>query len=126
MRNPNKNPPVPCVVKVGAGREYHFSFDQKPRAAAFCKGLRSHRSIKITDDLAAITCSKCRAKAISLGLIQGPKTLALYDQAIALASEYMAMGIEPTSSLKQAAADLGIPYGDEMGAFVAYANNPNA
>ena len=29
--------------------------------------------------------------------------------------------LEPTSALKQAASDLGIPYGDEMGKFVAWA-----
>jgi hypothetical protein len=69
MLTPNENPPTPCVVKIGGGREYHFSFEQKPRAFAFCKGLRSHRAIKITDNLSVITCAKCRAKAISLGLI---------------------------------------------------------
>lgn len=30
--------------------------------------------------------------------------------------------LEPTSALKQAASDRGIPYGDEMGRFVAWAS----
>ena len=46
-----------------------------------------------------------------------------YDEAITVASEYMAMGCEPRSALKQAGNDLGIPYGNEMEKFVAYAES---
>lgn len=46
-----------------------------------------------------------------------------YDEAINVAYEYMEMGCEPRSALKQAGNDLGIPYGDEMEKFVAYAES---
>ncbi|MWL91756.1 MULTISPECIES: hypothetical protein [Cupriavidus] len=48
----------------------------------------------------------------------------LYQRALANATAMMEAneGLEPTSALKQAAADVGIPYGDAMGDFVAWAN----
>ena len=45
----------------------------------------------------------------------------LYEKALASAILLMDIGLEPTSSLKQAASDCGIPYGDEMGKFVEWA-----
>ena len=46
-----------------------------------------------------------------------------YNEAIAVASENMADGLEPRSALKQAGADMGIPYGEEMGKFIQYAEH---
>ena len=48
--------------------------------------------------------------------------LDMYQNAINDALMYMDAGCEPTSALKQAGSDYGIPYGPEMGKFVAYAN----
>lgn len=42
-------------------------------------------------------------------------------EALNRAYGYMELDIEPTSALKQAASDLGLPYGDEMEAFVTWA-----
>lgn len=46
-----------------------------------------------------------------------------YNDALRDAREMMEMagGLEPTSALKQAASDRGIPYGPEMAAFVNWA-----
>ena len=41
------------------------------------------------------------------------------NEAVALMEE---SEVEPTSALKQAASDNGIPYGDDMGGFVSWAN----
>lgn len=48
----------------------------------------------------------------------------LYEQALESAGLMLdcCPDLEPTSALKQAANDCGVPYGDEMGAFVDWAN----
>jgi hypothetical protein len=46
-----------------------------------------------------------------------------YEQALSDAEEMMeGSDLEPTSALKQAASDLGIPWGEEMGKFVKWAH----
>jgi hypothetical protein len=47
-----------------------------------------------------------------------------YEPALFRALQMLEMSddLEITSALKQAASDEGIPYGDEMGKFVAWAN----
>lgn len=42
------------------------------------------------------------------------------SEAVEIMNRYVEL--EPTSALKQAAANHGIPYGEEMGEFVAWAN----
>jgi hypothetical protein len=44
-----------------------------------------------------------------------------YERALERAEQYMDAGVEPTSALKQAASDFGIPYGHEMAEFVEWA-----
>lgn len=56
------------VVRVGFGKESHLA-TVVGRPFAFCKGLRAHRARKLSDNLATITCSKCRNRAVALGLI---------------------------------------------------------
>lgn len=48
--------------------------------------------------------------------------LDMYHNAINDALLYMDGGCEPTSALKQAGSDYGIPYGSEMEKFVTFAN----
>ena len=53
-----------------------------------------------------------------------PKTLNLYIQCLDIADDYMQLDPEAgnvTSSLKQAASDLGIEWGKPMSEFVAWA-----
>lgn len=51
------------------------------------------------------------------------ETLKTYRKAFGMASDMMQMfdELEPTSALKQAGNDCGIPYGDEMRDFVEWA-----
>jgi len=53
----------------------------------------------------------------------GPHAAVYYD-ALRDANEMLMEcdGLEPTSAIKQAASDRGIPFGDEMGKFVRWAN----
>lgn len=59
---------TPAAVKIGHGRQIHLALESA-RPFAFCKGLRVHRARKISDDLKAITCATCRARAVALGLL---------------------------------------------------------
>jgi hypothetical protein len=44
-----------------------------------------------------------------------------YNNALVVALMLMGTGVEPRSALKEAGNQAGIPYGDEMGAFVKWA-----
>jgi hypothetical protein len=46
-----------------------------------------------------------------------------YQRALNFALDLMAMGLEPTSALKQAAELHDIPYGEAMGRFVDWSLN---
>jgi hypothetical protein len=46
-----------------------------------------------------------------------------YQRALDIALDLMAIGLEPTSALKQAAELHGIPYGEAMGQFVNWSLN---
>ena len=60
---------LPIAVKIAGGKHIHLALDGSARPFAFCKGLRSHRSINIGVSLEKISCKKCRKKAESLGLV---------------------------------------------------------
>lgn len=68
MHTTNQPPAQPSVVKIGKGNETHLALTTS-RPDAFCKGVRVHRAFKVSSDLSTISCAKCRAKAIALGLI---------------------------------------------------------
>lgn len=50
------------------------------------------------------------------------KDMLTYQRALREAQAMMDAGCEPTSALKQAGSDVGIPYGEEMGQFIDWAN----
>jgi len=68
MHTTNQPPAQPSVVKIGHGKETHLSLSTS-RPDAFCKGVRVHRAFTISLDLSTISCAKCRARAIALGLL---------------------------------------------------------
>tara|TARA_Y100000310_G_C20111497_1_gene547324 strand:+ start:76 stop:258 length:183 start_codon:yes stop_codon:yes gene_type:complete len=45
----------------------------------------------------------------------------ILEEAMTMLEGFAGCGLELTSALKQAASDHGIPYGEEMGEFVAWA-----
>jgi hypothetical protein len=63
------NTTKPAVVKIGHGLELHLALATTSRPTAYCKGLRAHRAFKVSADLSTISCAKCRAKAVHLGLL---------------------------------------------------------
>jgi hypothetical protein len=61
-------PAAPAAIKIGQGREIHFTYEAH-RPSAFCKGGRVHRARLYSNDLGKLTCAKCRARAVALGLL---------------------------------------------------------
>lgn len=71
MTNQPNQTSKPAVVKIGRGIETHLAMPTAwlVRPSAYCKGLRTHRAFTVSADLSTITCAKCRARAVALGLI---------------------------------------------------------
>lgn len=69
MNNTNE-PLIAQVVGIGNGSERHLSTSRTGLLNAYCKGMRTHRAFKVSDDLSTISCDKCKARAIKLGLIK--------------------------------------------------------
>lgn len=69
MNTPNE-PIKAHVVGIGGGSEYHLAISSTGLSRAYCKGMRTHRAFKVSDDLGTITCQKCKARAVKLGLIK--------------------------------------------------------
>ena len=71
MTQPNATRP-PSVVMIGRGRELHLALPSSSgRPSAYCKGLRVHRAFDFGSNIADVTCSKCRSRAIALGYVKG-------------------------------------------------------
>lgn len=76
-------------------------------------------------EFAASTAHKVSATKLRAAYDAQPAKVNPFQYAVALSNARRMMddceGLEPTSALKQAGSDAGIPYGDEMGAFVRWA-----
>ena len=65
------NEPIKAhVVGIGGGSEHHLAVSSRGLNSAYCKGMRTHRAYKVSEDLGTITCQKCKARAVKLGLIK--------------------------------------------------------